>query len=653
MATTTPLELEIILDDKGAVSKVRMLGQEVERTGKKGEASFKRAEDSAASMVRTVVVGAVAATAALHKAYQFMASSIRSAAEAETQFSKMSAVIKASGGSAGYTAKAMADMAAEFQKTSVFSDDMVMSAQAVMLTFGSIGREQFPRAMRAAMDLATVMGGDLNGAVLQLGKALEDPANGLTMLRRAGVVFTQEQQDMIKALAASGDAAKAQDMVLGALERKLGGTSAAAMDTFAGKTAAATNQIDDFKEAVGRLVTENEAVRLGLDFATDAVRWFNEEYGRTGPHLARSLIWWVALGDEIGEFRAQVDTLRVTVGGGGLAGMLEGPGGATKLEDLGQTLDGLAAAALAATQNEGGWKALKDSIRSALESVNKEGAAEAERMAASIRAIRTELEALGDLEATSQEARPWWAPQLPEDVGAVKPVESGLPAVDLVALESAELTAQAVLDTRIFYEQEYDRAMAEIEPLRLMNAQLFADAQVEIERAKAESERELHNQLIHQMLGNSAQLFNQLGQKNMAMFRVGQALSVANATMYTYEAANKALAAYPPPWSYVAAAAAITYGLAQVAQIANQKPAVSAKGFEAGTPYVPRTGLYQLHEGERVVPRNVTAKRWGPNDTRALGPNVTLDFSGAFIDDERTAARLASMVGEAMRRGWD
>jgi SLT domain-containing protein len=58
--------------------------------------------------------------------------------------------------------------------------------------------------------------------------------------------------------------------------------------------------------------------------------------------------------------------------------------------------------------------------------------------------------------------------------------------------------------------------------------------------------------------------------------------------MNTYMAATKALAAYPPPFGFIAAGAAIGMGLAQVAQIRSQQYAGRAIGgpVASGTPYM-------------------------------------------------------------------
>jgi hypothetical protein len=54
-------------------------------------------------------------------------------------------------------------------------------------------------------------------------------------------------------------------------------------------------------------------------------------------------------------------------------------------------------------------------------------------------------------------------------------------------------------------------------------------------------------------------------------FQIQKAVNIANAVIDTYKAANTALASSPPPFNYIAMAAAITAGLVNVKKIASQK----------------------------------------------------------------------------------
>jgi hypothetical protein len=75
--------------------------------------------------------------------------------------------------------------------------------------------------------MSAALGRDLNSSVLQVGKALNDPVRGMTMLSRAGVVFTEQQRDQIKALAESGDQLGAQKIILRELTKEFQGSAKA------------------------------------------------------------------------------------------------------------------------------------------------------------------------------------------------------------------------------------------------------------------------------------------------------------------------------------------------------------------------------------------------------------------------------------------
>jgi hypothetical protein len=67
-----------------------------------------------------------------------------------------------------------------------------------------------------------------------------------------------------------------------------------------------------------------------------------------------------------------------------------------------------------------------------------------------------------------------------------------------------------------------------------------------------------------------ATIFNALGAQNKKAFEAAKAFNIVNATMNAYMAFTKALATYPPPFSFIFAGAALASGLAQVAQIRSQ-----------------------------------------------------------------------------------
>lgn len=89
-------------------------------------------------------------------------------------------------------------------------------------------------------------------------------------------------------------------------------------------------------------------------------------------------------------------------------------------------------------------------------------------------------------------------------------------------------------------------------------------------------------------LEQGASIFNSLGAQNKKAFEAAKAFNIANAVMNTYMGATKALATYPPPFNFIAAAGVVAMGLAQVAQIRSQQYSGRQLGgpVMGGTPYL-------------------------------------------------------------------
>jgi len=177
--------------------------------------------------------------------------SVAAASAHEQAVTRLNAVLKSTHGIAGVTADSALELAAALQKTTQYSDEDVLSAENLLLTFTNIGKDIFPEATSVILDMSTALGQDLKSSSVQLGKALQDPVEGVTALKRVGVNFSDAQRDMIKQMVASGNVMGAQKFILKELQTEFGGAAAAAGNTFAGKMAQAKNALDDAFETIG------------------------------------------------------------------------------------------------------------------------------------------------------------------------------------------------------------------------------------------------------------------------------------------------------------------------------------------------------------------------------------------------------------------
>jgi phage-related protein len=180
-------------------------------------------------------------------------SAVSSAQNAQAQLRVTSAVIKSTGGAAGVTAGQISKLADSQSEQTGISADQIRAAENVMLSMRGVANQAganngiYNQSIIASENLSAVMGIGATQSARMLGRALANPALGMTALTRAGVQFTKQQQDQIKTLVASGHTLQAQQMILAAVQTRVGGAAAAAATPVQKLTAT----MDVMKEDVG------------------------------------------------------------------------------------------------------------------------------------------------------------------------------------------------------------------------------------------------------------------------------------------------------------------------------------------------------------------------------------------------------------------
>lgn len=158
---------------------------------------------------------------------------VDAAIESQKVTKQTEAVIKSMGGASKISAKEVAELSTALSLKSGVDDELIQSGENVLLTFGNVrnelgeGNDIFNRATAAALDMSVALGTDMSSASMQLGKALNDPVEGLSKLKRSGIQFSDQQEEQIRLMAEAGDTAGAQKVMLAELERQFGGSAAA------------------------------------------------------------------------------------------------------------------------------------------------------------------------------------------------------------------------------------------------------------------------------------------------------------------------------------------------------------------------------------------------------------------------------------------
>ena len=161
-----------------------------------------------------------------------------------------------------------------------------------------------------------------------------------------------------------------------------------------------------------------------------------------------------------------------------------------------------------------------------------------------------------------------------------------------MALEQSNMIAMIDLQkerNEILRRNEIDNANKTGADVKLINEK-YAKYDLELEQLKADNKL----QIISGFAGSLASLFGE-------QTALGKVAAMAQATIDTYVAANKALASSPPPWNYIAMAGVIASGIANVNRIA----AVNS-GLPGGS-------------NSRPLPVSITAS---PASQRTLAPPV-------------------------------
>ncbi|MGH8557748.1 MAG: hypothetical protein ACRESZ_09860, partial [Methylococcales bacterium] len=159
------------------------------------------------------------------------------------------AILKSTGNSVGLTAQEIKDFADQLENITLGTT--FDEASQKLLTFKSVTGDVFKETLRLSQDLAAAGFGVLESNVVQLGKALENPVQGLSALAEAGITFTRSQKEVIAALVETGETLKVQNLILEAVRNQVGGAGEAEAQGLTGAYHRLADAVDDFLARIG------------------------------------------------------------------------------------------------------------------------------------------------------------------------------------------------------------------------------------------------------------------------------------------------------------------------------------------------------------------------------------------------------------------
>lgn len=247
------------------------------------------AKDAASKVFKRVAIAA-ATFLSFRAIGRFAQQSTKLFIEQEKSTIKLAAALKATGNAAGFTTKQLQAYASELQNVTVIGNESFESIMSVMATFRNVQGEIFKESILLTADVSQALGQDLQGAAIQLGKALNDPVVGLTALSRVGITFSQVQKDQIKAFQEVNDLASAQRIILDELSNQFGGQAKAQADSFGGSIQQLANAFGDLQEKIGQAIAELPGFRDAIDTTVLAVQNLGITWELVWLQMQRSIL---------------------------------------------------------------------------------------------------------------------------------------------------------------------------------------------------------------------------------------------------------------------------------------------------------------------------------------------------------------------------
>lgn len=266
MAGQNDIALQISVEAATALKNLTAFQQQATQsleTIKKSVSSMEKSAASGLAVFEKGISGLKAFGAAVVGAFavsavkDFFAESIAAAAEQEAGLRRLSTAMQLTG---EFTQGALDDFSAfadQMEATTKFGDDLVISQLAIAKSFG-VSNAGAKDLVKAAADLASATGVDLETAVRQLGATYSGTAGKLEKTVPILKSLTEEQLR-------NGEAIKL-------ITDRFGGSAQEEVKTFSGAVIQTKNAFEDMQKAIGKTIIENPTVIAAVQAVTKVFR---------------------------------------------------------------------------------------------------------------------------------------------------------------------------------------------------------------------------------------------------------------------------------------------------------------------------------------------------------------------------------------------
>lgn len=246
---------------------------------KKLKKGFLGIENGIKKISKAAAIGAAAVGAAL---VGIATKSIKLAAEQEKAEARLESIAKKVTKATDQQVASLKRLAAETQKVSTFGDEVLITGQSQLLSFG-LQADQVEQLTGSLADLLAANNGisassdDAIGAANLLGKAFSGQAGALS---RVGILLDDASAEVLK----NGSAAEKTAELVKIMDANYGGLAETLSQTTEGQLQQAKNAIGDVGEVIGFIFLPfvNDALKVVQDNLPKIQKFFTDVFGSIG-----------------------------------------------------------------------------------------------------------------------------------------------------------------------------------------------------------------------------------------------------------------------------------------------------------------------------------------------------------------------------------
>lgn len=218
--------------------------------------------------------------------FSIIKSTITEFQNAEMAQNKLNKAFENTKGTLGVTKNELEKFGRTLEDKTIFGGEAIASVQTKLIAFRNIGGDAFLRATEMALNFSTATGQDAAAGATILGKALSNPIEGLSALKKAGVDFNFEQEQMIEKMVRAGDIYNAQKMILDELDKTYKGV-AESQAQGTGQLILMANKFGDLSEKIGEVLFSY--LEPFIKFINDSAIPFMQRFGTELANLVLAL----------------------------------------------------------------------------------------------------------------------------------------------------------------------------------------------------------------------------------------------------------------------------------------------------------------------------------------------------------------------------